>query len=47
MQDYDAAAYVEPIHAALLPRLEAHDMDQEIKECAITAVGRLLTHLGG
>lgn len=45
-QDYDAATYVGPMHAALLPRLEASDIDQEIKECAITAVGKLVTHLG-
>ena len=44
--DYDSAAFVEPLYEALYPRLEAHDLDQEIKECAITSVGRLLTHLG-
>jgi len=39
-------ALVGPMHAAIQPRLEASDMDQEIKECAITAVGDLVASLG-
>ena len=37
---------VKPIYAALLPRLEALDIDQEIKECAIISIGKLFAHLG-
>lgn len=29
-----------------MPRLEANDIDQEIKECAITAMGTILSFLG-
>lgn len=35
-----------PIYDAILPRLEALDIDQEIKECAIIAVGTLFGYLG-
>jgi len=31
---------------AILPRLEANDIDQEIKECAISATGNLISRLG-
>ena len=44
--DYDSAAYVTSLYVAIFPRLDAHDIDQEIKECAITSMGRLVAHLG-
>jgi len=33
------------IFDAIKPRLTAHDLDQEIKECALTAAANLLSHL--
>lgn len=42
----DPAAYVESLYSAILPRLEAHDIDQEIKECAIAAMGQLVATCG-
>jgi len=44
--DYSYAHIVQPIYSALMPRLEALDIDQEIKECAILTVGKLFAHLG-
>ncbi|CAM9429024.1 unnamed protein product, partial [Choristocarpus tenellus] len=44
----DSFAYgplVMPLYKAIFPRLSAHDIDQEIKECAITSMGLLLAHL--
>ncbi|CAM9488775.1 unnamed protein product, partial [Phaeothamnion confervicola] len=43
---FDYRPYAEPLYAAILPRLRAHDIDQEIKECTIAAMGVLLAHLG-
>ena len=37
---------VRPIYDALLPRLEALDIDQEIKECSISTVGKLFAVFG-
>ena len=34
------------IYAALIPRLEMLDIDQEIKECSIQTVGKLISHFG-
>lgn len=42
----DCAKYAKAIYDAVLPRLNAHDIDQEVKECAIAAAGTLLAHLG-
>jgi len=39
-------ALVAPLLAALTPRLEAHDIDQEIKEGAIGLAGQVLASLG-
>jgi cullin-associated NEDD8-dissociated protein 1 len=44
--DYNYAPLVLPIYNALLPKLQALDIDTEIKECAITAVGKLFSQLG-
>ena len=44
--NYDYAPLVLPVYHAVLPRMEALDIDQEIKECAITAVGKLFSHFG-
>lgn len=44
--DFDFAAHVEPIYSDVLPRLEATDIDHEIKECAITTVGQLAATFG-
>lgn len=35
-----------PIYTAIYTRLEVHDIDQEIKECAITTMGKLFAHFG-
>jgi hypothetical protein len=43
---FDYAPYSGPLYAAVLRRLDAHDIDQEIKECAIEAMGLLVTHMG-
>jgi cullin-associated NEDD8-dissociated protein 1 len=37
---------VGPVYAAILPRLEASDIDQEIKECALAAMGTVLAFWG-
>eukprot|EP00611_Tribonema_gayanum_P000986 TRINITY_DN1074_c0_g1_i3.p1 TRINITY_DN1074_c0_g1~~TRINITY_DN1074_c0_g1_i3.p1 ORF type:complete len:839 (+),score=442.73 TRINITY_DN1074_c0_g1_i3:116-2632(+) len=42
----DWRPYVMPLYEAVLSRLSAHDIDQEIKECAIGAMGVLLAHMG-
>jgi len=41
-----AASYVPALYEAIFPRLDAHDIDQEIKEGAILAMGKLVSHLG-
>lgn len=45
-QDLDPAPYVKPLYNAVFPCLAENDIDQEIKECAITAAGLMLAHLG-
>jgi hypothetical protein len=37
--------YAKAIYDAVVPRLNAHDIDQEVKECAIAAAGTLLAHM--
>lgn len=44
--DYDTTGLVPVVYAALVPRLSAHDIDQEIKECSIVTVGKLVYHFG-
>ncbi|CAM9970460.1 unnamed protein product [Ascophyllum nodosum] len=43
--DFAYQPLVKPLYNAIFPRLSAHDIDQEIKECAITSMGLLLAHL--
>ncbi|ETV95460.1 hypothetical protein H310_10940 [Aphanomyces invadans] len=38
--------FVQPLYNALLPRLQAYDIDQEIKDNAIASMGLLLATLG-
>jgi len=38
--------FVMPMYEAIIPRLAASDIDQEIKECAISAVGQLVASFG-
>jgi len=45
-EGYNYAVTVDSLYEAVFARLEAHDIDQEIKECAILAMGLLLAHLG-
>ncbi|KAJ1458250.1 armadillo-type protein [Pelagophyceae sp. CCMP2097] len=44
--DADLVKMAQSLYSALEPRLYAHDIDHEIKECAIAAVGALATRLG-
>jgi cullin-associated NEDD8-dissociated protein 1 len=43
---FDYASFTAVIFGSISSRLEALDIDQEIKECAITAVGLLFSHCG-
>jgi len=43
----DPVAAAAALHLAITPRLEAKDIDQEIKECALQAAGELLCALHG
>ncbi|KAJ7551599.1 hypothetical protein O6H91_06G021400 [Diphasiastrum complanatum] len=38
--------YVQPIYSTILKRLTAQDQDQEVKECAITCMGLIISLLG-
>lgn len=38
--------YVQPIYMAVVKRLTAQDQDQEVKECAITCMGLIVSILG-
>lgn len=40
------APHAKTMLTAIMPRLSAHDIDQEIKECAILAAGSLIAHAG-
>lgn len=42
--DFDFAPFVSDLEGAVLPRLQAHDIDQEIKESAISTMGLIAAH---
>lgn len=42
----DQSAMAHPSFYVVLSRLEVHDIDQEIKECAISTMGKLFVHFG-
>lgn len=44
--DIDYCKFSFDIYGSILPRLEALDIDLEIKECAIVAIGTLFSHAG-
>lgn len=44
--DFAYQSFVPRIYSAILSRLEALDLDQEIKECAILSMGRLVSTVG-
>ena len=46
VEGFDHAALAAPLYGAIKPRLAAHDIDQEIKECAIGATGTLVASFG-
>ena len=45
-KNYDFEKLVLPIFHAILPRLEALDIDQEIKECSISTIGTFFSIFG-
>ncbi len=45
-ESFDYKVFLAPIHKAILLRLETMDIDFEIKECAIRAIGTLLSQAG-
>ena len=45
-EEYDFRPLVLPIYNSVLTRLEALDIDQEIKDCSIATVGRLFAYFG-
>ena len=44
--DFDFKPYVAPMFACAKARLQSLDQDQEVKECAISCMGLVLSHLG-
>ena len=43
---FDYSPYVLVLYNSVKNRLEANDIDQEIKECAIIAMGTILSYVG-
>lgn len=43
---FDFKPYVHPTYDAIMRRLAAQDQDQEVKECAITCMGLVISSLG-
>ncbi|XP_071701048.1 cullin-associated NEDD8-dissociated protein 1-like [Rutidosis leptorrhynchoides] len=46
VSDYDFKPYVHPIYNAIMSRLTNQDQDQEVKECAISCMGLLVSTFG-
>ncbi|MQM07346.1 hypothetical protein Taro_040192 [Colocasia esculenta] len=46
MSTMDFKPYVHPIYNAILSRLANQDQDQEVKECAISCMGRVISTFG-
>ncbi|KAL3700206.1 hypothetical protein R1sor_018228 [Riccia sorocarpa] len=44
--DFNFVPYVQPIYVAIFKRLTAQDQDQEVKECAISCMGLVISILG-
>ncbi|GAA0140085.1 ubiquitin-protein ligase [Lithospermum erythrorhizon] len=44
--DFDFKPYVHPIYNAIMTRLTNQDQDQEVKECAITCMGLVVSTFG-
>ncbi|XP_071725473.1 cullin-associated NEDD8-dissociated protein 1-like [Rutidosis leptorrhynchoides] len=44
--DYDFKPYVHPIYNAIMSRLTNQDQDQEVKECAISCMGLVVSTFG-
>ncbi|KAL5714673.1 Cullin-associated NEDD8-dissociated protein 1 [Ranunculus cassubicifolius] len=44
--DFDFKPYVHPIYEAILKRLANQDQDQEVKECAISCMGLVISTFG-
>jgi cullin-associated NEDD8-dissociated protein 1 len=43
---FDFTPYTLPIYESVLVRLKAADLDQEVKERAISCMGHIVCHLG-
>ncbi|TYZ57995.1 hypothetical protein PybrP1_012915 [[Pythium] brassicae (nom. inval.)] len=46
LDDAAATSHAVPLYEAVLPSLKAHDIDQEIKESAISSIGQIVAALG-
>lgn len=44
--NFDFTPYTLPIYESVLVRLKAADLDQEVKERAISCMGHIVCHLG-
>ncbi|CAM6099751.1 unnamed protein product [Calypogeia fissa] len=44
--DFNFVPYVRPLYTAIFKRLTAQDQDQEVKECAISCMGLVISILG-
>ena len=44
--NFDFTPYTVPVYESVLVRLKAADLDQEVKERAISCMGFIISHLG-